>query len=68
MVELPEGDGNPFVCDAATADVCSMAGGTVVQAHKQVIGAGVDVVDETVGRETGGRKLLGGEGGGLQAG
>ncbi|CAM9706988.1 unnamed protein product, partial [Ectocarpus sp. 8 AP-2014] len=35
VVELPEGDGNPFVCDAATADVCSMAGGTVVQAHKQ---------------------------------
>ncbi|CAN0299002.1 unnamed protein product, partial [Ectocarpus sp. 12 AP-2014] len=35
VVELPEGDGNPFVCDASTADVCSMAGGTVVQAHKQ---------------------------------
>lgn len=37
MVELADGAaGNPFVCDAATADVCVMAGGTVVQAHAQV--------------------------------
>lgn len=37
VVELPEGaDGNPFVCDATTVDVCSMAGGTIVQAHAQV--------------------------------
>lgn len=36
VVELPEGDGNPFVCDAATVDVCAMAGGTIVQAHAQV--------------------------------
>ncbi|CAN0405325.1 unnamed protein product, partial [Pylaiella littoralis] len=36
VAELPEGsDGNPFVCDAATADVCVMAGGTIVQAHDQ---------------------------------
>eukprot|EP00903_Cladosiphon_okamuranus_P018754 g17257.t1 len=36
VVELADGAaGNPFVCDAATADVCVMAGGTVVQAHAQ---------------------------------
>lgn len=36
VVELPEGDENPFVCDAATVDVCAMAGGTIVQGHAQV--------------------------------
>ena len=36
VVELAEGEDNPFVCDAATVDVCAMAGGTVVQAHAQV--------------------------------
>eukprot|EP00904_Undaria_pinnatifida_P008680 jgi/Undpi1/4942/HiC_scaffold_19.g08294.m1 len=35
VVELAEGEDNPFVCDAATVDVCAMAGGTVVQAHAQ---------------------------------
>lgn len=38
VVELAgDGDGNPFVCDAATVDLCAMAGGTVVQAHAQVM-------------------------------
>lgn len=37
VVELEEdGDGNPFVCDAPTVDVCAMAGGTILQAHPQV--------------------------------
>lgn len=36
VVELAEEEDNPFVCDAATVDVCAMAGGTVVQAHAQV--------------------------------
>lgn len=37
VVELAEGgDDNPFVCDAATVDVCTMAGGTIVQAHALV--------------------------------
>ena len=37
VVELvPESEGNPFVCDAATVDLCAMAGNTIVQAHAQV--------------------------------
>lgn len=37
VIELEEGgDGNPFVGDAATVDLCAMAGGTIVQAHAQV--------------------------------
>lgn len=37
VVELAaEAEGNPFVCDAATVDLCAMAGGTIVQAHAQV--------------------------------
>lgn len=37
VVELAaEAEGNPFVCDATTVDLCAMAGGTIVQAHAQV--------------------------------
>lgn len=39
VVELAaEAEGNPFVCDAATVDLCAMAGGTIMQAHAQVRG------------------------------